>query len=63
VFIQVKADIHSLELVRQTYTLPDHSMFLLVPQEFFKQAAAFMKELNHAEITHDNIWDMCYELG
>ncbi|KIK32075.1 hypothetical protein CY34DRAFT_760918 [Suillus luteus UH-Slu-Lm8-n1] len=58
----VKADIHSLELVRQTYAPPDHSVFLLVPQEFFKQAAAFMKELNHAEITHDNIWDVYAEL-
>lgn len=58
----MKADIHSLELVRQTYAPPDHSVFLLVPQEFFKQAAAFMKELNHTEITRDNIWDVYAEL-
>ncbi|KAG2036553.1 hypothetical protein BDR03DRAFT_982849 [Suillus americanus] len=58
----VKVNIPSLELVRQTYALLDHPVFLLVPQEFFEQATAFMAELGHTEITSDNIWDVYAKL-
>ncbi|KAG1838765.1 hypothetical protein F4604DRAFT_1885393 [Suillus subluteus] len=41
----------------ETYTPSDHPIFLLVPQEFSQQATAFMSELGHTVLTHDNIWD------
>ncbi|KAG1758561.1 hypothetical protein EDD22DRAFT_783750 [Suillus occidentalis] len=52
----------SLELVRQTYAPADHPVFLLVPQEFYKQAKSFMAELGHSVLTRQNIWDVYADL-
>ncbi|KAG1724901.1 uncharacterized protein EDB91DRAFT_1331176 [Suillus paluster] len=64
----VKVDCTMLDAVRQTYTVPDHPVFCLVPHDFSQQASAFMAELGTRPVTRDNVWNiyadllMCFRL-